>query len=227
MTLDAECRVGFAVVVAVFGDASAVVEHESDLALGALVAVVTDASCDFCHAFVVRVELVPSPAGNTDVLGAELQASRPAQPQDIIVPRTALRAHNLIEIAAVINNTQPIGIELIPSHTRQTLPRRCAEIPTLIRDTSFIDQLILYITLQAPIVEVIKRRAVVHVTETGQWVEEVPGDALGAGVVLVGVGAVFQLAGVVGGQLEASLALQAFADVGGAVGCAVLGNAGS
>ena len=57
--------------------------------------------------------------------------------------------------------------------------------------------------------------------------EVVAGDALGAWVVLVGECAVLELAGLIGGQLESSLALEACANVCGAVGCAVFGYAGA
>lgn len=150
-----------------------------------------------------------------------MSASWPAQALNVIITGAALRADNSIKGAAVINDTQPIGIKSVASGTPSAFPGGSAKIRTLIRHTVLIRELVLWFTLLAPVVQVIKRQAVDHVAQVGELVEEVAGDALDAWVVLVGECAVLELAGFVGGQFESPLAVEACAHVGRAVGCAV------
>lgn len=154
-----------------------------------------------------------------------MSASWPAQALKVIITGAALRAHNSIKRAAVINDTQPIGINSVASGTSSAFPCGSVKIRALIRHTILIRELILRLAFLTPVVQVIKQQAIDHVAQVGELVEEVAGDALDAWVVLVGECAVLELAGFVGGQFESPLAVEACAHVGRAVGCAVFGYA--
>ncbi len=150
-----------------------------------------------------------------------MSASWPAQALNVIITGAALRADNSIKGAAVINDTQPIGIKSVASGTSSAFPGGSVEIRTLIRHAILIRELELWFTLLTPVVQVIKRQAVDHMAQVGELVEKVAGDALHAWVVLVGECAVLELAGFVGGQFKSSLAVETCAHVSWAVGCAV------
>ena len=154
-----------------------------------------------------------------------MSASWPAQALNVIITGAALRADNSIKGAAVINDTQPIGIKSVASGTSSAFPGGSVEIRTLIRHAILIRELELWFTLLTPVVQVIKRQAVDHMAQVGELVEKVAGDALHAWVVLVGECAVLELAGFVGGQFKSSLAVETCAHVSWAVGCAVFRNA--
>jgi hypothetical protein len=225
MALGAKSRVGLSVAETVLWNASSTQEHQSDLTLCALAGNVCDTSNNFSDTLIVYVELEARSACNTNALGIILDASWSTQSLNIIITRAALATHNSIKRTTVINRTQPIGIQPVPSDTSSTFPSRSVKISTLIRHTVFICQLKLRLTLLALVVQVIKRQAIDHVAQVGELIEEVACDALDAWVVLVGECTVLELAGFVWGQVESSLAFEAYAYVCWAVRCTVFGNA--
>ncbi len=225
MTSGAKSGVCFSVAETVLWNAPTTQEHQSDLTLRALVWNVSDASSNFSHTLIVYIKLETGSACNTDALRIVLSASWPAQALNVIITGAALRADNSIKGAAVINDTQSIGIKSVASGTSCAFPGGSVKIGTLIRHAILIRELVLWFTLLTPVVQVIKWQAIDHVAQVGELVEKVAGYALDARVVLVGKRAVLELTGFVGGQFESSLAVEACAHISWAVGCAVFRNA--
>ena len=163
MTLNAKCWIRLCVVDAIFWNASSILQHQTDLTLGALAAIVCDAASNLCYTLVVWVQLISWSARNTDTLRIVLQASWSAEALNIVKARATLWTYNSVERTTIVNHTQTINIQFVSSGTCKTFPCRCVEVRTLIWHTVIVQQLILRIALLTFSIYVVKWNAVVHV----------------------------------------------------------------
>lgn len=132
MALNTESRIYFSIISTVFGYASSIEQHQSDLTLNTNVTIITGTALDLSNTLIVWVEFISRSACDTNILWIELFASWSAESLDIIVSRTALGTNSSIESATIIQHTESICIQLVSSNTLRASPSIIVKSTTLL-----------------------------------------------------------------------------------------------
>jgi hypothetical protein len=120
--LQASCRIGLCVTVAVLRHAYSIVEHKPRPTLRTCVPTKRHTPTNLRNTLAIRVQRIPLPTFSTYLRNTITHTPIPTQPLHIIKPRTTLRTHHPTKPTTVVYHTLSVNVQLVPWGTAQTFP---------------------------------------------------------------------------------------------------------